>query len=86
MSFPRPQNFPYKDAFYFDGEIAIMKGRYKDSDKDEIGMRWMVGESDLGYPNTRGNPMWMVVPNKLAEYILEGIFKDIEKQRKNGRG
>jgi len=42
----------------------------------------MVGESDLGFPSTFGNAMWMVVPDKLAQYILEGIFKDLEKQRK----
>ena len=40
----------------------------------------MVGESDLGFPSTFGNAMWMVVPDKLAQYILERIFKDLEKQ------
>jgi hypothetical protein len=82
MTFPRPNNFPYKEVFYSDGEIALIKGRYKDSDHDSIGMRWMVGESELGYPSTFGNPMWMVVPDKLALYILEGVFRDLEKQRK----
>jgi hypothetical protein len=81
MNFPRPNNFPYKEVFYFDNEIALMKGRYKDADRDAIGMRWMVGESELGYPSTYGNPMWMVVPEKLALFILEGIFRDIENQR-----
>jgi len=81
MTFPRPGNFPYKEVFYFDGEIALIKGRYKDSEHELIGMRWMVGESELGYPSTFGNPMWMVVPQKLALYILEGIFRDLEKQR-----
>ena len=82
MDFPRPNNFPYKNVFYFDGGIALMRGRYKDGEHDSIGMRWMEGESDLGYPSTRGNPMWMVVPDKLAQYILEGIFRDLEKQRR----
>jgi len=27
MAFPRPANFPYKEVFYFDGEIALIKGR-----------------------------------------------------------
>lgn len=82
MKFPRPNNFPYKDVFYADGEIALIKGRYKEDDHDSIGMRWMIGESDLGYPSTFGNPMWMVMPNKLAKYVLDGIFKDLEKQRR----
>jgi hypothetical protein len=58
-----------------------MKGRYKKSTQESIGMRWMHGESDLGYPNTRGKGMWMVVPRKMGQYILEGIFRDIETQR-----
>ena len=81
--FPRPKNYLYKEVFYFDGEIALIKGKYKDSEKYSIGMRWMVGESDLGYPSTFGNPMWMVVPTKLASFILEGIFNDLEALRKN---
>ena len=28
--FPRPKNYPYKEVFYFDGEIALIKGKYKD--------------------------------------------------------
>lgn len=79
--FPTPNNFPYTAVFYFDGEIDLMKGRYKDSDRDSIGMRWMVGESELGYPSVYGKAMWMVVPDKLAQYVLEGIFRDLEKQR-----
>ena len=81
MTFPRPNNFTYKEVFYSDGEIALIKGQYKNSVHDSIGMRWMVGESDLGYPSTFGNPMWMAVPDKLAQYILEGIFRDLERQR-----
>ncbi|MGO2234125.1 hypothetical protein B6N13_18195 [Marinomonas sp. UCMA 3892] len=85
QDFPRPQNYPYKDVFYFDGEIALIKGRYKDSESDSIGMRWMVGESELGYPSTFGNAMWMVVPDQLAGFILEGIFSDLVSLRKNIR-
>jgi hypothetical protein len=81
MNFPKPDNFQYKDVFYFDGEIAIMRGRYKGNGYDSIGMRWMIGESDLGYPSTYGHPMWMVVPDKLALYMLEGIFREMVSQR-----
>ena len=81
--FPRPKNYTYKEVFYFDGEIALIKGRYKNSKKYSIGMRWMIGESDLGYPSTFGNAMWMVVPTNLASFILEGIFSDLGTLRKN---
>jgi len=53
--FPRPQNFQYKEVFYFDDEVALIKGVYNNSDFESIGMRWMVGESDLGYPSSFGN-------------------------------
>ncbi len=83
QEFPRPQNYPYKEVFYFDGKIALIKGKYKKSSTESIGMRWMTGESELGYPSTYGNAMWMVVPSNLASFILEGIFNDIENLRKN---
>jgi len=81
--FPRPKNFPYKEVFYFDGEVALIKGEYNNSDFESIGMRWMVGESDLGYPSSFGNPMWMVIPDSLSSFVLEGIFNDITNLRKN---
>lgn len=83
IEFPRPQNFPYIAVFYFDEKIALIKGKYKKSEDESIGMRWMVGESELGYPSTRGNAMWMVVPDHLAGFILEGIFNDLENLREN---
>lgn len=82
-NFPRPKNFPYDKVFYFDGQIALIKGTYKESTEESIGMRWMVGESELGYPSTHGNAMWMVVPDNLAYFILEGIFNDLENLRHN---
>lgn len=82
-SFPRPNNFPYKSVFYFDNEVALIFGKYKEQKQLSIGMRWMVGESDLGYPSIFGNQMWMVVPNSLAKYLMEGIFRDLENKRKH---
>lgn len=81
--FPKPKNFPYSEVFYFDKEVALIKGKYNGSAVESIGMRWMVGESELGYPSTFGNAMWMVVPETLASFILEGIFSDIENLRGN---
>lgn len=83
MKFPEPKNFQYKEVFYFDGNIALVKGCYKKANNDSLGMRWMVGESKLGYPSTFGKPMWMVVPFKLSQYILEGIFNNLEREREH---
>lgn len=69
----RPHNFKYEQVFYFDRESAIMIGKYKDSQDQSVGMRWMEAEGEMGYPVSHGNPMWMVVPDQLALYMLEGI-------------
>lgn len=83
--FPRPRNYPYKEVFYSDGSIAMMYGNYKGDDTKTVGLRWTQAESALGYPNVHGRGMWMVLPDKLALYILKGISADVrtdEDQRK----
>lgn len=60
-----------------------MMGVYKDSRTKSLGLRWMISESELGYPNIFGKEMWMVVPDKLSFYILNGIYNNIESERKN---
>lgn len=74
--YPRPNIFPYDEVFYDDGEISIMCGKYKEDDWYSLGMRWNVSESELGYPNVFGRSMWMVVPEKIAIHILEGLLND----------
>ena len=76
QEFPRPLNFPYEKVFYFDGQVALMYGTYKNTPHRSLGMRWMEAESDLGFPNTFGREMWMVVPDRLAKYILAGLLID----------
>lgn len=74
--FPRPKNFPYDEVFYFDHEIAIICGHYKGQKEWSLGLRWEVGESILGYPSVRGHRVWVVIPDILAIYILEGLLRD----------
>lgn len=59
--------------------MALMMGHYKDYQNLCVGMRWMVAEGPLGYPVSRGNPMWMVAPGQLALYMLEGIKKEFNE-------
>jgi len=75
--FPTPKNFPYDSVFYFDGRIAMMVGKYKEDQHLSLGLRWEVGESPLGYPNSFGNGMWMVIPEKLATSICQGILDNM---------
>jgi len=81
ISFPTPKNFPYNTVFYFDDEIALMMGNYKENEKKSLGMRWIEAESPLGYPNAFGRGMWMVVSDNLALYILEGINKNLNSEK-----
>lgn len=81
--FPRPQNFPYQNVMYSDHNIAMIYGRYKNAEHECLGLRWTQAESPLGYPNIFGNGMWMVVPDKLAVHILNGIRED-PRERANG--
>ncbi len=82
IAFPRPKNYPYKDVFYHDGNVALIWGCYKKSPHMSLGMRWTESESPLGYPNIFGNGMWMVVPDNIARFILKGI-SDNSKETNN---
>lgn len=73
--FPRPKNFIYDKVIFFDGNVAVIFGEYKDWGYKSLGMRWMLGESKLGYPSLFGKPMWMVIPDQFAIYILKGILE-----------
>lgn len=74
--YPRPNNFIYDNVFYDDDNVSLMCGIYKDAETYSLGMRWNVSESELGYPNIFGKSMWMVVPDKIAAYILNGILNN----------
>lgn len=46
-------------------------------------MRWTDAESPLGlgYPNIFGHGMWMVVPDNIAFFILQGIQGDKNEEK-----
>ena len=75
-----PRKWRRSKAFYFDGDIALMLGHYDGSAEECVGMRWMEAEGPQGYPVTRGYPQWMVTPDKLALYMLEGIQRNEERE------
>jgi|GEM_PF-4758735 len=80
----RPQKWTRRDTFYFDRNIALMMGYYDGAEEECVGMRWMEAEGPQGYPVTRGYPQWMVTPNRLALYMLEGIERDFDREMANG--
>lgn len=78
LEFPTPKNFDYTEVFYFDDCFALIWGQYKNANHQSLGMRWVEAESPLGlgYPNIFGHGMWMVVPDDLAFFILNGISQE----------
>lgn len=66
---------------YDSGNFAIASGKYEDVENALL-MRWNGDtESDIGYPNAHGNPMWFRVENKLAFGILTSLLSQ-EKSNK----
>jgi hypothetical protein len=76
IRFPTPGNFPYDKVLYSDWLIAFIYGKYNGDDHLSLGMRWLVGETPKGYPSSRGNGMWLVVPANVAIHILKGLLVD----------
>jgi hypothetical protein len=59
-------------VLYDDGEYSAIWGQYEDS--PALGTRWNVSDnSDMGYPNTSGNPTWYVEPDFFAIVILQRL-------------
>jgi hypothetical protein len=81
LKHPKPKNFQYDKVIFDNDEIAMIFGNYKKDPNKSLGMRWITAESKLGYPNIRGCGMWMVVPDKIAFYILEGIKNDPDEAK-----
>jgi hypothetical protein len=71
----RPKNFVYDNVIYFDGQISIIFGTYKDNPLKTVGIRWITEDDFLGHPNAHGNPTWMPLPDKLALVMLEGLWQ-----------
>lgn len=79
----RTSQFQYDHVIYFDGKISIIFGYYKNNPQKSLGMRWISNNDLLGYPSVHGVPAWMVLPDKLALMILEGLWAREEEGEKD---
>lgn len=88
-----PKRWSDLTVLYDNGSYSIVSGIFEEEDgsqKRALGMRWNGSESDLGFPNQAGNPIWHVVPDFLTLSILHTILekaisdstKDIENIEK----
>lgn len=47
--------------------------RYEDK-KEHYVIRWNGGSTELGFPNTMGNPTWFQIPDEIGN-VIEDIIK-----------
>lgn len=74
-----PERWSDLTVLYDDGGYSVVSGIFEEEDgtqKRALGMRWNGSESDLGFPNQAGNPIWHVVPDFLACSILHTILEE----------
>ncbi len=72
----RPHKWTNLNVVYFDGFAALITGNYDGDPIPCVGMRWMRAEGPQGYPVTSGHPTWMVLPCKIAIYVIQGALDD----------
>ena len=65
----KPANFKYDRIIYNDDEFSIAIGIWKDDNSRRFAMRWNIGNTNAGYPNYAGNPMWFQLPKNINGVI-----------------
>jgi hypothetical protein len=74
---------PYEMVLFDDKYYSVVTGTYLGSDGNEypdtLGERWNIsgGNQRKGFPITRGNPAWHVVPEFLEVPILHGLLDEL---------
>lgn len=61
-----PSNFKIDEIIYNVDGFSIAYGKWKDDDEKCLALRWDGEETGLGFPQTFGNPVWLVVPHELT--------------------
>ncbi|HEY2328915.1 MAG TPA: hypothetical protein VGI63_03785 [Verrucomicrobiae bacterium] len=64
----------------FENRVAIAIGTWKEDDEEPVhvlGMRWN-GDKDwpIGTPQSRGLPVWFIIPRRLNEAVIDTLSKD----------
>ncbi len=75
----RPGKWTEVTVLFDDGSYSVISGRY-DGDW-ALGERWNGDNGTLGFPNQAGNPIWHVVPDFLAPWLLHGLLAELGRQR-----
>lgn len=68
------QKFKVEDIIYNNGDFSIAYGLFVNGGNC-IAMRWNGDASNIGFPNSFGNPTWFVVHNELKIEILKSLLQ-----------
>ncbi len=73
-----PKKFTVYEILYQDDNFAISWGEWTDSEEMCIAMRWNGEDKHVGFPQSRGNPMWFLIPNEnsISKDLLRGIISN----------
>ena len=72
-----------KIAVLFDnGVYSVISGH--NGDREAIGERWNGPGNGIGFPNSRGFPIWHLVPPFLEIPILRGLLEELARNPKHG--
>lgn len=64
-----PSNFQLERVIYNQDEFAIAIGIWQDDETRRFAMRWNIANTNAGYPNYAGNPMWFQLPINASEVV-----------------
>lgn len=70
-----PQNFIVDRIIYTspDGAFSIARGQWVEDEMNRFAMRWngnIADSNDLGFPSSRGKPMWFQLPYYIRELLV----------------
>ncbi len=79
---PKAEEVTHKDwteiiILYDDGQFSAIWGAFRGVER-RLGMRWnQTSTSQIGFPNTRGLPIWFTQVPFLEESTLHGLLRQL---------
>jgi len=64
-----PKNFTVEQVLFNQGGFSVAIGTWNEDGTRRFAMRWNVANTDAGYPNYAGNPMWFQLPEDITDVI-----------------
>lgn len=71
-----PTNFKVIKVIYNNKDFSVAYGKWTESGKERLAMRWNGGDDGKGYPSVFDNPMWFQLPE--SEIWSSELFKAID--------